>query len=255
MEAIVFEEVNKIFKRGEVALENVSVRIRKGEFVFLIGRSGAGKSTFLKLVSAQEKLTSGRIWINGREISSLSKRELPYFRRQIGIMQPEFGLLEDRTLFDNVDLALIATEQPRRGAKKRVEKMLRLMGVYERARAYPRQASMGEAARALLARAMVISPSILVADEPTANLDPDTSWDIMCLLDELNRQGVTVVVASHNQELVSIMRKRVVTLSAGCLVADEKNAVYNTRAADAIEERRVLDERKKRNQQAGSLSD
>ena len=132
--------------------------------------------------------------------------------------------------------------------------MLRLMGIEKRADFYPREVSMGEAARALLARAIICSPSILLADEPTANLDPDTSWDMMCLMDELNRQGMTVIVASHNQELVSIMRKRVVTLAAGCLVADEKNAVYNTRAADAMEERRILNERISR-KKSGRLSD
>ncbi len=254
MEAIVFDKVNKIFPSGEVAAENVSVRIRKGEFVFVIGRSGAGKSTFLKLACRQEEPTSGRIWINGQDLSALTKRELPYFRRQIGVMQPEFGLLDDRTLFDNVNLAMLATEQPRRAGRKRVAQMLKLMGIEKRADFYPREVSMGEAARALLARAIICGPSILLADEPTANLDPDTAWDMMYLMDELNRQGVTVVVASHNRELVSIMRKRVITMSAGCLVADEKNAVYNTRAADAMEERRILNERNNR-KKAGRLSD
>lgn len=253
MEAIVFENVNKVFRRGEVAAEDLSIRIRKGEFVFVIGRSGAGKSTFLKLLSGQEEATSGKIWVNGLELSSLTRSQRPYFHRQVGIMQPEFGLLGDRDLFDNVYLAMQATEQPGRKARKKVEHILRLMGIDDRAKFYPHEVSMGEGARALLARAMVIGPSILVADEPTANLDPDASWDLMCLMDELNRQGVTVVVASHNQELVSIMRKRVITLSAGCLVADEKNAVYNVRAADAIEERRVLSERADR-QREGRIS-
>ncbi|HJD45329.1 MAG TPA: ATP-binding cassette domain-containing protein [Candidatus Mediterraneibacter norfolkensis] len=246
MEAIVFDNVSKIFPGGEVAAENVSVRIRKGEFVFVIGRSGAGKSTFLKLAGAQEEATSGKIWVNGQDLSALTRHEIPYFRRQIGVMQPEFGLLKDRTLFDNVNLAMLATEQPRKAGKKRVMQMLKLMGIEKRAGFYPREVSMGEAARALLARAIICGPSILLADEPTANLDPDTSWDMMCLMDELNRQGMTVVVASHNRELVTIMRKRVLTFSAGCLVADEKNAVYNARAADAMEERRVLNERMNR---------
>lgn len=253
MDAIVFENVNKIFAGGEVAAEDISIRIRKGEFVFITGRSGAGKSTFLKLTGGQEQPTSGKIWVNGRELSSLQRREMPYFHRQVGVMQYEFGLLDDRTLFDNVNLALIATEQPRRNAKKRVNQMLKIMGIAKRADFYPHEVSMGEAARALLARAMICSPSILLADEPTANLDPDAAWDIMCLMDELNRQGVTVIVSSHNRELVTIMRKRVVTLSAGRLVADEKNAVYNTRAADAMEERRILNERADR-EKTGRLS-
>ncbi len=254
MEAVIFENVNKVFARGEVAAEDVSFRIRKGEFVFVIGRSGAGKSTLLRLMSAQESATSGRIWINGQELEKIQGKEMPYFRRQIGVMQSDLGLLEDRTLFDNVYLPVIATEQQGRKGRRRVEGLLRAMGILDRARFYPREVSMGEAARALLARAMVTGPSILIADEPTANLDPDASWDVMCLLAELNRQGVTVVVASHNQELVSIMRRRVITLSAGRLVADEKNAVYNVRAADAMEERRVLHEREHRKQN-GTLSD
>ncbi len=254
MEAVVFENVNKVFARGEVAAEDISFRIRKGEFVFVIGRSGAGKSTLLRLMSAQERATSGRIWINGQEVNRIPAKKMPYFRRQIGVMQPDLGLLEDKTLFDNVYLSVIATEQQGKKGRRRVEGLLRAMGILNRARHYPREVSMGEAARALLARAMVIGPSILLADEPTANLDPDASWDMMCLLAELNRQGVTVVVASHNQELVSIMRKRVLTLSAGRLVADERNAVYNVRASDVMEERRILHEREYRKQN-GTVSD
>lgn len=254
MEAVVFENVTKVFARGEVAAEDVSFSIKKGEFVFVIGRSGAGKSTLLRLMSAQERTTSGRIWVNGQELDRIPEKKMPYFRRQIGVMQSDLGLLDDRTLFDNVYLSVIATEQQGRKGKRRVESLLRAMGIIDRARFYPREVSMGEAARALLARAMVIGPSILIADEPTANLDPDASWDLMCLLTELNRQGITVVVASHNQELVSIMRRRVITLSAGRLVADEKNAVYNVRAADAMEERRILHEREYRKQN-GTLPD
>ena len=254
MDAVVFEKVSKVFSGGRVAAEDISFRVRRGEFVFIIGRSGAGKSTLLKLMSAQERPTSGKIWVNGEDLDTVTGRRLPYFRRQIGVMQPELGLLEDRTLFDNVYLSVIATDQKRKAGRKRVAGLIRAVGIQDRADFYPREVSMGEAARALLARAIVISPTLLLADEPTANLDPDSSWDIMCLLSELNRQGVTVIVSSHNQELVSIMRKRVITLSAGRLVADERNAVYNVRAADAMEERRILYEREHRKQN-GAVSD
>lgn len=243
MDVIVFDNVSKKYQGGYVAAENISVKIQKGEFVFVIGRSGAGKSTFLKLINGQVSADAGLITVNGKNVRELSKKDRPYFRRQIGNMQLEYGLLDELNLFDNIDLAMRVTEQPRRQAKKRVTAVMQAMGIYSKAKAYPREVSMGEAARALLARAMVIGPKILLADEPTANLDPDGAYDIMCLLDALNQQGMTVVVASHNQELVSIMRKRVITLSAGRLVADEKNAVYNIRASDVMEERRILNER------------
>lgn len=243
MDAIVFRNVTKTYDTGDIGVENLSFTVKKGEFAFIIGRSGAGKSTVLKLISVQQQPSSGEISIFGRNLDSITKRELPFLHRQIGIMQTEFGLLDDRTLYANIDLAMKATEQPRRIARERVRRIMKTLGIEHRAQFYPHEVSMGEAARALLARAIVINPSILVADEPTANLDPDSAWDMMCILDELNRFGMTIVVASHNQELVSIMKKHVITLAAGRLVADEKCSVYNTLASDAIEERRVLHER------------
>lgn len=244
MDAIVFRNVGKTYNSGDIGVEDLSFTVKKGEFAFVIGRSGAGKSTVLKLISVQDEPSSGEISIFGRNLDSISKRELPFLHRQIGIMQPEFGLLDDRTLYANIDLAMTATEQPRRVARKRVRHIMKLLGIDHRADFYPHEVSMGEAARALLARAIVTNPSILVADEPTANLDPDSAWDMMCMLDELNRFGMTIVVASHNQELVSIMKKHVITLAAGRLAADQKCSVYNAYASDAIEERRVLHERK-----------
>lgn len=240
---IVFSHVDKIYKNHYFALEDVSFSVNRGEFLFVIGRSGAGKSTLLKLISRQMKPSSGEIWVRGKDVSVMPNKEVPFLRRQIGLMQPEYGLVPELRVYENVQLAMVVTGQPKRLYKKRVSQTLQTMGVLHRAEAFPDEISEGEAARVLLARALVINPGILVVDEPTANLDGDAAWDLMCLLDELNRLGVTLMVGSHDRDLVSIMRKRVLTLSAGRLLADERNAIYNSLAADVIEERRILNER------------
>ncbi len=239
-----FKNVDKIYGGREYALENVSFSVEPGEFVFVIGRSGAGKSTLLKLISRQLLPSRGEIWVQGMEVASLPDWEVPFLRRKIGMMQEEYGLLRERNIYENLELAMLATGQPRRIFKKRIVQTLKTVGVSHRIWAFPDEISAGETARALLARALVVDPNILIADEPTANLDSDRSWDLMCLLDELNRLGVTVIVGSHDRELVSIMKKRVLTLSAGRLIADEKRAAYNYRAFDAVEERRIRNEQK-----------
>lgn len=245
-QAIVFQNVSKEYGKGEYALERVSFSVKAGEFVFVIGRSGAGKSTLLKLISRQLVPTRGRIWALGTEVTALKDREVPFFRRKIGMMQAEYGLLRDKTVYENVEIAMRATGQPQRLYKKRVMQTLQTVGVLHRKDAFPGEISVGEEARVLLARALVVNPGVLIADEPTANLDADKAYDLMRLLDDLNRMGVTVIVGSHDKELVSIMRKRVLTLSAGRLVADEKNAAYNYRGVDAMEERRIRNEQKQR---------
>lgn len=243
MTEILFEEVRKQFTPNVVGVEDASFRIEKGEFVFFTGKSGAGKSTLLKLTSRQLEATSGRIWVRGHEVGDIRREQLPYFYRQFGMMSKELGLLPDRDVYENVKLAMVATAQPKRLIKSRVLATLCTMGILDKAYANPMELSAGQAARVLLARAIVMNPSILVADEPTANLDPSAAWDLMCLLDELNRMGVTIIVASHAHELVSIMKKRVITLVAGRIVADEKRAAYNSIAWDIYEERRILNER------------
>lgn len=245
-EEIVFSHVNKWYGGDCFALEDVSFSIDKGDFVFIIGKSGAGKSTLLKMLSRQVSADSGQIWIEGEEISSMPKWRIPALRRKIGQMQPEYGLLAHKNVYENIELAMCATEQPRRIFEKRIRQTLRTVGVSHRIWAFPDEISEGEAARVLLARALVVNPKILVADEPTANLDSDSAYDLMRLLEELNRLGVTVIVGSHDRELVSIMRKRVITLSAGRLVADERHAIYNSMAADWMEERRIKNERAKK---------
>lgn len=245
-EEIVFKNVDKVYGPGEYALDNVSFSVETGEFVFVIGKSGAGKSTLLKMLSRQLKPSRGQIWVRGMEVSALADWEIPFLRRKIGLMQEEYGLLPDRNVYENVELAMQATQQPRKLIKRRVTQTLKTVGVFHRAMAFPDEISAGETARALLARALVVNPGILIADEPTANLDSDRAWDLMCLLDELNRLGVTILIGSHDRELVSIMKKRVLTLSAGRLIADEKKAVYNYRAFDVIEERRIRNEQQQR---------
>ncbi len=241
---IIFKNVDKLYGDKEYALENVSFSVEPGEFVFVIGRSGAGKSTLLKLISRQLLPSKGEIWVKGMKVTSLREWEVPFLRRKIGLMQEEYGLLRERNVYENLELAMLATGQPRRLFKKRIIQTLKTVGVVHRIWAFPDEISAGETARVLLARALVVNPNILIADEPTANLDSDRAWDLMCLLDELNRLGVTIVMGSHDRELVSIMKKRVLTLSAGRLIADEKRATYNYRAFDVIEERRIRNEQK-----------
>jgi len=246
MKEIEFKSVSKIYKPDIVALEDVSAEIEHGEFVFLTGRSGSGKSTFLKLLSGQIMPTEGEVWVEGHCTSSLSHDQIPLYRRRFGIMQADMGLLKDRTARQNVELAMYATEQPAALMEKRVQQTFRTVGIPSRAEHYPQELSGGEQARVLLARALVTNPKILVLDEPTANLDPSSSWDLMCLVDEINRIGITVIVASHDRELVSIMKKRVITFAAGAKVGDGKSAVYDARIGDIFVEREVIQEREAR---------
>ncbi len=241
---IVFDHVTKMF-RDEIALEDVSFEIEKGEFVFITGKSGAGKSTLLHLLMKQEEVTSGQITACGKRVDLIKKNKIPYYRRKIGIMSPDIGMLGDRTVYDNIMLALMAAGKDDRKMRSRILRALGLVGIAGKANAFPNELSGGEQARALLARALSTEPQVLLADEPTANLDPDMSWDLMQLFDEVNYHGITVLVASHARELVTIMKKRNITLVAGTVAADEKNAIYNPIATDIFEERRIREERKK----------
>lgn len=245
MAEIVFERVTKMFNE-ELVLDDVSFRIEKGEFVFIIGKSGAGKSTLLNLITRQLEPTEGVISVFGTPLNLLKEKELPFYRRRIGFMSQEVGMLENMTVYENIALALHAVEQAGRGMRRRIFEVLGLVGIVEKAYNYPQELSGGEQARMLLARAMAVDPDILIADEPTANLDPDTAWDMMLLFSEIHRRGKTLIVSSHARELVTVMRKRVITLVAGTVVGDEKNAVYNQKAVDIFEERRVLEERSKK---------
>ncbi|MCI8639996.1 MAG: ATP-binding cassette domain-containing protein [Coprococcus sp.] len=240
MAQIIFDHVTKKFK-DEVALDDVSFEINKGEFVFITGKSGAGKSTLLNLIMKQEEVTSGKITVNGHRVDIMKRRRIPAHRRRLGVMSPEVGLLKDRTVYDNIMFAILATGKMDERMKKTIMGTLGLVGLVGKFQAFPNELSGGEKARVLLARALSVRPEILIADEPTANLDGDSAWDLMQLLAEVNYRGMTVLVASHARELVTIMRRRCMTLVAGTLVADEKNAIYNLKATDVFEERRVLE--------------
>ncbi len=211
-----------------VALRDVDLHIEPGEFVFLVGPSGAGKSTLLRLLYREELPTVGEVWVNNRNLNRLSPREVPFLRRRIGVVFQDFEnkLLPGKTVFDNVAFALQVIEASRREINRRVPAVLQLVGLADKARSYPHQLSGGEKQRVLLARAMVNNPVLLLADEPTGNLDPQTALEIMGLLLEINRRGTTVLVATHAEYIVNTFRKRVVVLREGCIVRDEERGVY-----------------------------
>ena len=235
MAQIIFNHVTKKFRKKAV-LKDISFEIEKGEFVFIIGKSGAGKSTLLDLIMKQEEVTSGTITVEGRRVDTMKRSRIPAHRRRLGIVSASVGLLNDRSVYDNIHFAMLATGNNDGNMRVRIMKLLGLVGLAEKYQAYPLELSGGEQARILLARALSV---------PTANLDPDSAWDLMQLLEELNYQGMTIVVASHARELVTIMKRRCITLVAGRLVADEKRSIYNSKAIDIFEERRILQEGKR----------
>lgn len=218
--------VTKVYPGGQVALKDISFKIAKGEFVFVVGPSGAGKSTLIKLLFREELPTKGQIFFAGKNITRMKRREIPYLRRRIGIVFQDFRLLPDKTVYENIAFAMQVVEASNRDIKKRVPYVLERVGLSHKAKAKPSELSGGEQQRVALARAIVNNPDVLVADEPTGNLDPDTSKDIMNLLDDINKMGTTLVVASHARELVDSMKKRVIRLEEGSLVSDEERGLY-----------------------------
>lgn len=223
---IEFDRVTKIYGRDTYALNNVSLQIDKGEFVFLVGPSGAGKSTFVRLLLREELPTEGKIVVDGLDTGRLRPGQVPFFRRRIGMVFQDFRLLPERTVSENVAFALRVVEAPRRDIYRRVPQVLHLVGLANRSRAKPTELSGGEQQRVALARALVNNPPILLADEPTGNLDPDTSWEIMKLLLDINQRGTTVVVATHAHEIVDRVRRRVVALEGGRVVRDVEKGAY-----------------------------
>lgn len=224
-----FEDVTKVYARGaRPALDAVDLEIERGEFVFLVGASGSGKSTFLRLALREERPTAGRIFVAGRDLSTLSAWKVPHLRRQIGVVFQDFRLLPTKTVFENVAFALQVIGKPRHHILTTVPDTLELVGLAGKERRLPHELSGGEQQRVAIARAFVNRPSILLADEPTGNLDPSTSVGIMRLLDRINRTGTTVVMATHDDEIVDQMRKRVVELDSGQLVRDQSRGVYGS---------------------------
>ena len=219
-------DVTKVYANNVVALKDINLRVDRGEFVFVVGPSGAGKSTLIRLLFREEVATKGQVIVHGKNVARLRRSSIPLLRRTIGVIFQDFKLLPDRNAFDNVAFALEVTEAPRREIRRRVPAVLELVGLKDRAKAYPHELSGGEQQRVAIARAIVNGPSILVADEPTGNLDPDTSWGIMNLLQTLNRNGATIIMATHAKAIVNAMKKRVVAMDHGRIIRDQAEGVY-----------------------------
>ena len=220
------EHVSKVYKDTVVALEDVSVEVEKGEFVFIVGPSGSGKSTFIRLLLKEEEPTRGSIHVAGKNIANLTPWKVPYLRRNVGTIFQDFKLLPDKTVFQNVAFALEVIGKPQHVIDKRVPEILELVGLGEKLNNYPEELSGGEQQRVSIARSFVNRPLILLADEPTGNLDPSTSVEIMKLLDRINRTGTTVIMATHDNAIVDAMRRRVVELADGKVVRDQARGVY-----------------------------
>lgn len=219
---IEFKNVSKKYGTGTVAVDNANFTIEKGEFAFLIGDSGSGKSTMIKMMLKEEDPTSGNIIINGRDITKIKPSKVPYLRRSMGIVFQDFRLLPDKTVYDNVAFAMYVVRASQKHIKRQVPMVLSLVGLSQKAKMYPNELSGGEQQRVALARAIVNNPSMLIADEPTGNLDPNTAWDIMELLNDINLRGTTVVVATHAKDIVDRMNRRVIRIDHGNIIRDEK---------------------------------
>lgn len=223
---IILEDVSKSYSTGAPAINGISLHIEKGEFAFIVGDSGSGKSTLIKLLLRELIPTSGKVMVNNCDITKLKRRKIPKFRRNIGVVFQDFRLLKDRNVYENVAFAQRVIEVSTRDIRKNVPSMLSLVGLAEKYKAKPKELSGGEQQRVALARALVNKPPILLADEPTGNLDPKNSWEIMKLLEEINKNGTTVLVVTHNREIVNAMQKRVITMKKGVIVSDEKKGGY-----------------------------
>ncbi|MBM7561936.1 cell division ATP-binding protein FtsE [Fusibacter tunisiensis] len=224
---IEFSNVSKRYDNGVMALDNVSVQIEKGEFVFLVGPSGAGKSTFIKAILKEVEITTGKVFVDDLHVTRLHRRRVPFLRRKVGVVFQDFRLLPNKTVYENIAFAMEIVGTPQRNIRKQVPLILALVGLSGKGNFYPNQLSGGEQQRVSIARSMINNPPILIADEPTGNLDPDTSWEIMKVLRTINRRGTTILMATHDREIVDIMKKRVIALEAGKVARDDKVGVYS----------------------------
>ena len=223
---IELRNVTKEYTKGNAALNGVSVKIEQGEFVFVVGDSGSGKSTLIKLIMKELNPTEGTIIVNGQNLNRMRHRGIAKDRRGIGVVFQDFRLLKDRNIYENIAFALRVTETPTRIIKKKVPAALSLVGLAQKYKSFPKELSGGEQQRVAIARALVNEPAILLADEPTGNLDPTNSWEIMSILKEANERGTTVLVVTHNQEIVNEMNERVITMRQGVIVSDEQKGRY-----------------------------
>ena len=218
--------VSKTYRNGSVALKNIDLHIKPGEFVFIVGPSGAGKSTFIKMLFKEVIPTTGKIYVDGVDVLALNDKEVPFLRRQLGIIFQDYRLLPDRTVYDNVAFAMQVIEAPPVKTRRRVMTVLELVGLKNRANAYPAELSGGEQQRIAIARAIVNDPIMVIADEPTGNLDPETSKDIMRIFTGINESGTTIVMATHDKDIVDAMGKRVIAIENGVIVRDDAKGVY-----------------------------
>lgn len=227
---IKMKDVYKKYKNGVSALNGIDIHIEKGEFVYIVGPSGAGKSTFIKLIYREEKASKGSVVINDIDLSTLKESKVPYLRRDVGVIFQDFKLLMKLTVYENIAYALEVIEESPRHIRKRVMEVLDLVGLKHKARFLPDELSGGEQQRVAIARAIVNNPIIVIADEPTGNLDPDTSWDIMNTFEEINSRGTTIIMATHSKELVNTLKKRVIAIENGLIVRDEDRGEYGYEA-------------------------
>lgn len=222
-----FNEVSKVYDNNHIALSSIDINIEKGEFVFLVGPSGAGKSTFIKLLLKEIEPTTGEIIVNKTIVNNMTRKDIPFYRREIGVVFQDFRLLDNKTVFENVAFAMEIVEANPTEINDKVLSVLYLVGLSEKIKQYPNELSGGEQQRVSLARALVNSPDILICDEPTGNLDPEMSWEIMNIIEGINEKGTTIVMATHAKDIVDKMQKRVIAIEKGRIVKDEKRGVYS----------------------------
>lgn len=223
---IVMEKVYKKYSNGVVAINGLSINIDKGEFVFVVGPSGAGKSTFIKMMYREEVPTSGNILINGVNLATLKNNRVPHLRRRIGVVFQDFKLLPKLNVYENIAFALEVIEETPASIRKKVNEVLNLVGLTKKARMFPNELSGGEQQRVSIARSIVNTPQVVIADEPTGNLDPETSWEIMKIFEQINARGTTIVMATHNKEIVNTMRHRVIAIDGGIITRDVAGGDY-----------------------------
>lgn len=219
-------KLTKTYEKGSKALKNVSITIDDGEFVFITGRSGSGKSTLMKILLKEVEPTSGRVVVNDMDLGKMPRRYVPKYRRRLGVVFQDFRLLRDKTVYENVAFAQRVIGESSRTIRESVPRMLKMVGLSSKYKSFPHQLSGGEQQRVAIARALINRPEVLLADEPTGNLDPHNAMEIMKLLEEINRQGTTVIVVTHSREIVNLMKKRVITIDRGMVVSDEEESGY-----------------------------
>lgn len=223
---IEMQDVMKKYSNGTTAVRNISVKINKGDFVYVVGPSGAGKSTFIKLMYREEKATSGKLTVAGYDLMNIKNKDVPLLRREIGVVFQDYKLLTKKTVYENVAYAMQVIGKKPKEIRKRVMEVLDLVGLKQKVRAFPTELSGGEQQRVAIARSIVNTPKVLIADEPTGNLDPENSWEIMKLLDKINVQGTTIVMATHNSTIVNTIRHRVIAIENGRIIRDQQEGEY-----------------------------